>query len=199
MWNTSNGAFSNAWNCFYWRVIYFTWLSCYVGLTPLRVPVASTYINCPLRWTARSGMITHSSVFASRVWHWKQSSILSRLHLSASQKMIALFVSVQVSTSRNCGAVWLLSTLCKCLCFLPAAALLCFSHSMVLLIRILKCFVFTRHCMWSVFFVFLFGWIHNIFAFVLLQPPGLQKFFIGAARLATLHSTKTGYHEIYGA
>ena len=47
----------------------------------------------------------------------------------------------------------------------------------------------------QVFFcVFLFGWIQNIFAFVLLQPVWLQEFFIRAACVATLHSTKD-YHR----
>ena len=90
------------------------------------------------------------------------------------------------------GMTATVSTLLTCLRLLPAAALLCIPHSMVLLIWEVKCFLFITHfkLLSQVFFFFFFFLSIQVafnICFVLLQPVWLQEFFIRAASLATLH------------
>ena len=131
----------------------------------------------------------------------KMSSVLPRLHLGASRKMIALFFTVQVSTSRNCGAVWLLSTLQKCLCLLLAllsfhiwwfdgfvdlsSKVLCVCRSLYL-----RCF----------FCLFVSGWIQNMFHLCCCSQRECSFLSTASslAQQASPHSTKD-YHENYSA
>ena len=109
---------------------------------------------------------------------------ISRLYLVASQKMITLFVTVQVSTRRKLWVVWLLSTLHTIFCVCLLLAFLSFSHSKVLLTSVLKCFV----TLFSVLFVVLSfsGWNQNMFALCCRSQYDCS-FFIRAASVAALH------------
>ena len=115
---------------------------------------------------------------------------LSWLHLDASQRIIALFVTVQVSTSRNCWVVWLLSTLHTFFFAFIASIAIIFTFDGF--VDLSSQVLFTGHCISSAFFVFLFQVeLKAYVSFVLLQPARVQllecSFFITAASLATLH------------
>ena len=96
----------------------------------------------------------------------------------------------------NWGAVWLLSTMHRFLCLLQA--LLSFSRSTVLLTSVLKCFVFTGHFLFEVFFLSCSFSLKSKYMLLLCCCSQCDcSFFIRAARLA-IHSMKD-CHEIYSA
>ena len=134
-------------------------------------------------------------LYSSAGWYWRQTSVLSRLHLSASRKMITLFVTVQVSTSRNRGAVWLpaiyLHYTSVCVYYIEAVTFT-FDGLMVLLIKVLKYFVLTGHFILSVFFLpFCFRLNLKCFIYVVTASTSAASSF---TQQASLHSTKD-YHE----
>ena len=105
------------------------------------------------------------------------------------------------STSRNCGAVWLLSTLHTFFVFIAGIAVIfTFDDLMVLLISVLKCFVFTGHFISSAFCLFVSGWIQNMFHLCCCSQHECSFSSAASSLLqqALLHSTKD-YHENYSA